>query len=66
MRIIDRVAAALHAVVDELLLVANDPDYMGDLVYSRFGNGVATIYLVLLAVVAVATVPLMIATKAGS
>jgi Mn2+/Fe2+ NRAMP family transporter len=59
-------AAALPLTYFPILLVANDPDYMGDLVNKRFGNTLATIYLVLLVVVAVATLPLMIATKAGS
>jgi Mn2+/Fe2+ NRAMP family transporter len=59
-------AAALPLTYFPILLVANDPDYMGNFVNSRFGNTVASVYLVLLVVVAVATVPLMIATKAGS
>ena len=48
------------------LVVANDPDYMGDKVNSRFTNALGSVYLLLLVVVAVATIPLMILTKAGS
>jgi hypothetical protein len=49
-----------------ILVVANDPDYMGDKVNSRFTNALGSVYLLLLVVVAVATIPLMILTKAGS
>jgi len=46
--------------------VANDPEFMGDQVNTRTKNAIASFYMVLLTVVAVATIPLMIATKAGS
>lgn len=59
-------AAALPLTYTPILIVANDPDYMGDLVNRRLSNVLGTAYLVLLVVVAVATVPLMIATKAGA
>ena len=49
-----------------ILLVANDRQYMGDKVNSGFVNALATVYLLLLLVVAVATIPLMVLTKAGS
>jgi hypothetical protein len=39
---------------------------MGDDVNGRVKNAVAMFYMVLLTVVAIATIPLMIATKAGS
>ncbi len=39
---------------------------MGDKTNGRLLNGVATAYLALLVVVALATIPLMIVTKAGS
>ena len=39
---------------------------MGDKVNSRFMNAIASFYMVLLTVVAIATIPLMIATKAGA
>ncbi|HUP87454.1 MAG TPA: divalent metal cation transporter [Acidimicrobiales bacterium] len=59
-------AAALPLTYFPLLVVANDRDYMGDQVNGRFVNGVATVYLVVLSVVAIVTIPLMIATKAGA
>jgi Mn2+/Fe2+ NRAMP family transporter len=59
-------AAALPLTYVPILLVANDPDYMGELVNKRLSNVLGTIYLVLLTVVALATIPLMIATKAGA
>jgi Mn2+/Fe2+ NRAMP family transporter len=46
-------AAALPLTYFPIFVVANDPDYMGDKVNSRFMN-------------AIATIPLMIATKAAS
>ena len=59
-------AAALPLTYFPILVVANDPDYMGDKVNSRFSNAIASVYLVLLLAVAVATIPLMVLTKAGS
>lgn len=59
-------AAALPLTYFPILLVANDPDYMGDQVAGRFTNAVATSYLVVLVVVALATVPLMVVTRAGA
>ena len=59
-------AAALPLTYFPILVVANDPDYMGDKVNSRFTNALGSVYLLLLMVVAVATIPLMILTKAGS
>jgi Mn2+/Fe2+ NRAMP family transporter len=59
-------AAALPLTYFPILVVANDPDYLGDHVNKHLSNALGTIYLVIIAVVSVATVPLMIATKAGS
>jgi Mn2+/Fe2+ NRAMP family transporter len=59
-------AAALPLTYLPILLVANDPDYMKDKVNSKPLNAIAIVYLVLLLIVAVATVPLMIVTKAGA
>ncbi|MET0577407.1 MAG: divalent metal cation transporter [Ilumatobacteraceae bacterium] len=60
-------AAALPLTYFPILVIANDPTYMGeDHVNSRFVNAIATVYLVILAVVAIWTIPLMIITKAGS
>jgi Mn2+/Fe2+ NRAMP family transporter len=58
-------AVALPLTYFPILVVANDRGYMGDAVNGRFTNGLATVYLVLLTVVALAAIPLMIATKAG-
>ena len=58
-------AAALPLTYFPILVIANDPSYMGDKVNKRWVNALASFYLVLLVVVAVATIPLMIATKAG-
>ena len=59
-------AAALPLTYFPILVVANDPDYMGDHVNGRFGNAIASVYFVILVVVSVATIPLMIVTKAGA
>jgi Mn2+/Fe2+ NRAMP family transporter len=59
-------AAALPLTSFPILVVANDPDYMGDKVNSRFTNALGSVYLLLLLVVAVVTIPLMVLTKAGS
>jgi Mn2+/Fe2+ NRAMP family transporter len=59
-------AAALPLTYFPILVVANDPDYMGDHVNGRFGNAIASVYFVILVIVAAATIPLMIITKAGS
>ena len=58
-------AAALPLTYFPILLVANDPGYMGDRVNGRIGNAIATVYLGVIVVVAAATIPLMIITKAG-
>ena len=59
-------AAALPLTYFPILVVANDPDYMGDKTNSRLTNALGSVYLLLLVVVAAATIPLMILTKAGS
>jgi Mn2+/Fe2+ NRAMP family transporter len=59
-------AAALPLTYFPILVVANDPDYMGDKTNSRLTNALGSVYLLLLLVVAAATIPLMILTKAGS
>jgi len=59
-------AAALPLTYFPILVVANDANYMGDDVNGPVRNAIATFYMVLLTVVAAATIPLMIATKAGS
>jgi Mn2+/Fe2+ NRAMP family transporter len=59
-------AAALPLTYFPILLVANDRDYMGDKVNTRFTNALGSAYLLLLTVVAAVTIPLMVLTKAGS
>ena len=59
-------AAALPLTYFPILVIANDPDYMGDKVNGRALNAMGTVYLVILVVVAMATIPLMIITKAGA
>ncbi|SEM70613.1 NRAMP family divalent metal transporter [Nonomuraea pusilla] len=58
-------AAALPLTYFPVLLIANDPDYMGDRVNGRFTNALGTFYMILLSLITVAALPLMIATKAG-
>jgi Mn2+/Fe2+ NRAMP family transporter len=58
-------AVALPLTYLPVLMIANDPDYMGEHVNGRFSNALGTLYMVLLVVVAVAAIPLMLATKAG-
>jgi Mn2+/Fe2+ NRAMP family transporter len=58
-------AVALPLTYFPILVVANDPDYMGDQVNGRLANGLGQVYLVLVTVAAVAALPLMLMTKAG-
>jgi Mn2+/Fe2+ NRAMP family transporter len=58
-------AAALPLTYFPILVIANDPTYMGTNTNGRLLNTVATVYLVILAAVSIATIPLMIITKAG-
>jgi Mn2+/Fe2+ NRAMP family transporter len=59
-------AAALPLTYFPILVAANDRTYMGDKVNSRLTNALATVFLIVLVVVAVAAIPLMVLTKAGS
>jgi Mn2+/Fe2+ NRAMP family transporter len=59
-------AAALPLTYFPILVIANDPTYVGDKTNSRFTNFLATIYFFILLIASVATIPLMIITKAGS
>jgi Mn2+/Fe2+ NRAMP family transporter len=59
-------AAALPLTYFPILVIANDPDYMGEKVNRGFLNAVAMVYMVILSIIAVATIPLMIITKAGA
>ena len=59
-------AVALPLTYVPILLVANDPEYMGEHVNGRVTNALGMVYLVIVVVAAVAAIPLMIATGAGS
>lgn len=59
-------AVALPLTYFPILVVANDPDYMGKHVNGRFSNVLGSIYLVLVVLAAVAAIPLMILTGMGS
>jgi Mn2+/Fe2+ NRAMP family transporter len=59
-------AAALPLTYLPILVIANDPDYVGEKTNGRFLNAVASFYLVLLLVISVATIPLIIITKGGA
>jgi manganese transport protein len=59
-------AAALPLTYFPILVIANDPDYMGEEVNGPLLNTIGTIYLVILLAVSIATIPLMIITRAGA
>jgi len=60
-------AAALPLTYFPILVIANDRRYMGpDHTNGRFMNAIASVYLVLLVLVAIATIPLIIITKGGA
>jgi Mn2+/Fe2+ NRAMP family transporter len=58
-------AVALPLTYFPILVVSNDPDYMGDRVNGRVANALGTVYLVLVMVAAVAAIPLLIYTRMG-
>ena len=59
-------AVALPLTYFPILVVANDPDYMGEHVNGRLANGLGMVYLVLIGIAAVAAIPLMIWTRMGA
>jgi manganese transport protein len=59
-------AVALPLTYLPILVIANDREYMGDDVNSRPANIGGMVYLVLILVAAIAAIPLMIVTGAGS
>jgi Mn2+/Fe2+ NRAMP family transporter len=59
-------AAALPLTYFPILVVSNDPAYMGEHTNGRILNAIATAYLALIVVIAAATIPLMIITKGGA
>jgi Mn2+/Fe2+ NRAMP family transporter len=59
-------AVALPLAYFPILVVANDPDYMGEHTNGRLANGLGTFFLVVIMVAAVAAIPLMVLTRLGS
>jgi Mn2+/Fe2+ NRAMP family transporter len=59
-------AVALPLTYFPILVVANDPEYMGREVNGRVRNALAVVFLVVILVAAVTAIPLMIATGMGS
>jgi Mn2+/Fe2+ NRAMP family transporter len=58
-------AVALPLTYFPILVISNDPDYMGDQKNGRFTNALASMFLVVIVVASVAAIPLMIWTRAG-
>jgi Mn2+/Fe2+ NRAMP family transporter len=58
-------AVALPLTYLPILIVANDPEYMGERVNSRGVNAAALVYLVIILVASLSAIPLMIITGAG-
>jgi Mn2+/Fe2+ NRAMP family transporter len=59
-------AIALPLTYFPILVVANDPDYMGEHVNGRLANALGSVFLVVIGVAALAAVPLMIVTRMGA
>jgi Mn2+/Fe2+ NRAMP family transporter len=59
-------AVALPLTYFPILVVANDPDYMGEHANGPLANTLATFYLVLILIAALAAIPLMVVTRMGS
>jgi Mn2+/Fe2+ NRAMP family transporter len=58
-------ALALPLTYLPILVIANDPDYMGERVNGRLANALGSVFFVVLLVVAAAAIPLMILTRGG-
>ena len=59
-------AVALPLTYLPILVIANDPDYVGEHVNGRVTNLLGTAYLVLIVVAALAAIPLMVITGMGA
>jgi manganese transport protein len=59
-------AVALPLTYLPILIVANDPQYVGDDTNGRVVNALALVYLVIICVAAVAAIPLLLLTGLGS
>jgi len=58
-------AVALPLTYFPILVVANDPDYLGEHTNGRAANVLGVLYLVLVCIASLAAIPLMVATKMG-
>jgi Mn2+/Fe2+ NRAMP family transporter len=59
-------AVALPLTYFPILIVANDPDYMGEHANGRLANSLGVVFLGLIGVAAAAAIPLMIVTRMGA
>jgi Mn2+/Fe2+ NRAMP family transporter len=59
-------AVALPLTYAPILVVANDPEYVGDETNGPLLNALALVYLVIIVLAAIAAVPLMVLTGLGS
>ena len=59
-------AVALPLTYVPILVVANDPDYMGEHTNGRLANALGSVYLVVIAIAALAAIPLMVVTRMGA
>ncbi|MFH8252258.1 NRAMP family divalent metal transporter [Microbacterium sp. B2969] len=59
-------AVALPLTYFPILVVANDPDYMGDEVNGRVRNALGVVFLVIILIAAIAAIPLLIVSGMGS
>jgi Mn2+/Fe2+ NRAMP family transporter len=59
-------AIALPLTYLPILIVANDPEYMGTFVNGKVTNFFAQIFLVIILIASLAAIPLMIITGAGA
>jgi Mn2+/Fe2+ NRAMP family transporter len=58
-------AVALPLTYFPILVVANDPDYMGGRVNGRLANALGVVYLLVISAASAAAIPLMIWTRMG-
>jgi Mn2+/Fe2+ NRAMP family transporter len=59
-------AVAIPLTYFPILVVANDPDYMGEHVNGRLANALGSVFLVVIGVAALAAIPLMVVTRMGA
>jgi Mn2+/Fe2+ NRAMP family transporter len=58
-------AVALPLTYFPILIISNDPDYMGDKTNGRISNALASVFLAIILIASITAIPLMIYTKAG-